>query len=82
MSTPQTILEEQGYLVLASLGRHNPGTVLDDVVQGYVDRTPINYCVVVGEATREDFLAQARRFFPGEEYVRPDYNYFHKVVAE
>ena len=80
--TPQYILEQQGYLVLASLVRHRPGEVLDDVVQAYTDRRQIEHCVVISEASREDFQAQARRFFPGQEWVHPEYSYFHKVVAE
>lgn len=76
MNTKQTILENQGFIVL---GHVDPTKVPKAGEVLYYDGDQV---VVIGEATKEEYIKQTNRFFPLIDTRIISETKFIKIVAE
>lgn len=85
----QTLLDQDGYIVVASPKVREIREVFIDDLSPTIDRSEPAKVVVIGTADREDFIRQMRKVDPRYQWpdipswaMIPDQFRFYKVTAE
>lgn len=85
----QTLLDQDGYIVLGSTKNREIGEVFIHDLSPTIERSEPTKVAVIGTADREDFLRQMRKVDPRYQWpdipswlMIPDRFRFYKVTAE
>lgn len=84
----QRIIDEDGALIVAFVCEYQKGDVIKDITvpmrvgPGRVEIGTVSGLVVVGTATREEYLSQSQRFGTGTGEIPDAFQHFYKTLAE
>lgn len=84
----QRVIDEDGALIVAFVCEYRKGEVIKDITvpmrvgPGRIEVGMVSGLVVVGTATREEYLSQSQRFGTGTGILPDAFQYFYKTLAE
>lgn len=84
----QRIVNEDGALIVAFACEYQKGDVIADISipmrreSGVIEIGYLDALVIIGEATREEYISQTQRFGTGTGNIPDSFQYFYKTLAE